>query len=79
MVFILTIFKIVIFTLCLGVALSVLVYVPLFIYVIPYALWVGFQNQVGKHKDKKDESVFRSAKNATKLYSAWICRREPNF
>ena len=71
--------KILVFALCVGVGLAVLVFVPLTLYVIPYALWIGAQNTRGRHLDKKKESVFRAARNATKLYSAWIHRREPTF
>lgn len=71
--------KVLVFALCLGAIVSVLVFVPLTLYVIPYCLWVGSQNTRGKQLDKKKESVFRSTKNATKLYKAWITRREPTF
>lgn len=71
--------KVLVFALCAGVVVSVLVFVPLTLYTIPYALWVGAQNTRGKHKDKKKESVFRAARNATKLYKAWITRSEPTF
>lgn len=67
------------YVLCFGVVLAILVYVPLAIYIIPYALWVGFQNQVGKHKDKKNEKFWRLVRNATILYISWIRRREPSF
>ena len=73
MVFFSFMLKILVFALCVGVGLAVLVFVPLTLYVIPYALWIG------RHLDKKKESVFRAAKNATKLYSAWIHRRGPTF
>lgn len=76
---IITMFKVAVFALCVGAVISLLIYVPLTLYVIPYALWIGFQNNKGKQLDKKKESVFRSAKNATKLYKAWILRREPTF
>ena len=71
--------NVLVFALCVGAVISVLVYVPLTLYVIPYALWVGSQNTRGRHLDKKKEKVFRSARNATKLYAAWISRREPTF
>ncbi|MBV1817649.1 hypothetical protein KUA25_06180 [Bacteroidales bacterium MSK.15.36] len=79
MTMIITMFKVAVFALCVGAVISLLIYVPLTFYVIPYALWIGFQNNKGKQLDKKKESVFRSAKNATKLYKAWILRREPTF
>lgn len=68
-----------IFGLCLGAGLAVIVYVPLTIYVIPYSLWVGFQNNVGKHKDKRKEKLSRTVRNATILYKSWILHREPTF
>lgn len=79
MVFFVVAIKILVFALCLGAALAVLIFVPLAIYVIPYALWVGNENTSGRQKDKKNESVFRSAKNATKLYKAWITHQKPTL
>ncbi len=81
MVFISAILHVLVFALCAGAVISVVVLVPLGIYVIPYALWIGFEQQKGKHKDKlqKGQSIFRIAKDATKLYKAWITRREPTF
>lgn len=79
MVFFTVMLKLLVFGFCAAVVLSIIVYVPLALYIIPYCLWVGFQNNAGRHKDKKKESVFRSARNATRLYIAWICRKEPTF
>jgi hypothetical protein len=71
--------KLFVFAVCASVVLAVLIYVPLAIYAIPYCLWVGFQNNVGKHKDKKDEKLSRTVRNATILYKSWILRKEPTF
>lgn len=79
MIMIFVMLKVLVFALCAGAIISVLVFVPLSVYVIPYCLWVGSQNTKGKQLDKKKESVFRTARNATKLYIAWITRREPTF
>lgn len=79
MTMILVMFKVAIFALCVGVVVSLVILLPLFLYSIPYDLWIGFQNNKGKQLDKKKEGVFRSAKNATKLYKAWILRQEPTF
>lgn len=67
------------YVICAGVVLAILIYVPLMIYAIPYCLWVGFQNQVGKHKDKRNEKIWHTVRNATKLYISWITRKEPSF
>jgi len=72
MTLIIVMLKVLIFALCAGAAISVLVYVPLMVYTIPYALWVGHQNTMGRQKDKDKENIFRAARNATKLYKAWI-------
>lgn len=72
-------FYVIVFTLCAGAALSVLVFVPTAIYSIPYLLWLGFQLTKGKYKEKQNESVFKTAKSATKLYIAWIMRQKPTF
>ncbi|WP_312938885.1 hypothetical protein [Oscillibacter sp.] len=71
--------KVLVFALCLGVGLAVLIFVPLAIYIIPYCLWVGFQNNVGKQKDKKGESTSRMIRNATVLYKAKLSGKEPIF
>lgn len=71
--------KVLVFALCLGAGLAALVFVPLAIYAIPYCLWVGFQNNIGKQKDKKDEGVRRTVRNATILYKAKLTGREPIF
>ena len=51
MVFFSFMLKILVFALCVGVGLAVLVFVPLTLYVIPYALWIGAQNTRGRHLD----------------------------
>lgn len=79
MIIFIVMLKVLIFALCLGAALAVLIFVPLFIYGIPYCLWVGHENCVGRQKDKKGESFFSTVKNATKLYKAWITRQKPTF
>ncbi len=72
-------FKILIFALCLGAVLAVIIFIPLTIYVIPYCLWIGGKNCIGKYLETKNESPFRSVRNATRLYKAWITRTEPKF
>lgn len=79
MVMIATMFKLAIFILCVGVVLSLLVFLPITVYTIPYNLWIGAQYNIGKQHDKKKEGVFSSAKNATKLYKAWILRQKPTL
>lgn len=79
MVMITVMFKLAVFALCVGVVIALLTLVPLFIYAIPYHLWVGFQNNKGQQLDKKKESFFRSTKNATKLYKTWFLRQEPTL
>lgn len=72
-------FYVLIFSLCAGVVVSVLWFVPMSIYVLPYCLWVGSQQCAGRHLDKKNETIRKTARNATKLYKAWLLRREPTF
>lgn len=79
MVFFSIALKILVFGICAGVALSILILVPAAIYVIPYWFWTIDQNSKGRHKDKKKEKLSRSVRNATRLYAAWISRREPTF
>ncbi len=79
MVFILTVLHVLLFGLCAGAIISVIVFVPLGIYVIPYALWVGSQNTKGKHPELKNEKFFRTVRNATRLYKAKLSGHEPIF
>ena len=60
-------------------ALAIVVYVPTFFYTIPYCLWIGRENTMGRQKDKKKEPYWRSVRNATRLYGAWIRHQKPNF
>jgi len=79
MTLIVVMLKVLVFALCAGAVISVLVFVPLTLYVIPYTLWIGFQNNKGKQLDKKKEPVFRAVRNATKLYKAKLTGHEPIF
>lgn len=79
MVLIVVMLKVLVFALCAGAVISVLVFVPLTLYTIPYALWIGGQNTIGKQLDKKKEPIFRAARNATKLYKAKLTGHEPIF
>jgi hypothetical protein len=71
--------KVIVFALCLGAIISVIVLVPMFLYTIPYTLWVGRENTMGRQKDKQKEKIFSAAKNATKLYKSWITRQKPTI
>lgn len=71
--------KVVMFALCAGAAVAVLIFVPLTLYVVPYTLWIGFQNNKGNQLDKKKESIFQTVRNATKLYKAKLTGKEPIF
>lgn len=77
MVFFSVAFTVLIWAVGLGVAASIVVFVPLTIYVIPYELWVGNEQQMGRQKDKRKEKAFQAVKNATKLYGAWIRHQKP--
>lgn len=79
MVLIMVMFHVLVTALCIGAIVSVVVFVPMTIYTIPYLLWVGNENTKGKHLDKKKESAFRSARNATRLYKAKLTGHEPIF
>lgn len=72
-------FKIFLFAICAGVVISLLVFIPLTIYVVPYLLWVGNENTMGRHTDKKKEGIWKSVKNASLLYKSWIRREKPSF
>lgn len=72
-------FQVLCFALFLGVAVSIAVYVPCCILVIPYSLWLGVQNNKGKYKDLKDAGFWRHVKNAFKLYGSWITKKDLTF
>jgi len=72
-------FYVILFALGAGVVISVVIFVPLAIYLIPYWLWLGNQFTIGRHQDRKNDRVFKSAKHATILYKSWILRKEPTF
>ena len=72
-------FNIIIFALGASFVITVVIFVPLTIYVIPYLLWIGNEHTKGKHQDKKKEGAFKTAKHATILYKSWISRKEPTF
>ena len=70
----------------IGLAFAIFILLPLFLYTIPYTYWLAGQKSVGKHLDLyngmvRKDSLFQlhNVKNATKLYAAWIRRREPTF
>lgn len=77
MIFFAVVIHVLLFALCAGVVISVVILVPTAIYSIPYCLWLGFQMTKGKYKDKKNDSIFKTAKNATKVYFSWITRKKP--
>jgi hypothetical protein len=83
MVVIMVMLKVLLFALCagaiIGVVFAVLILFPLTLYTIPYSLWIGSQNCIGKHLDKKKEKFFRTVRNATRLYKAKLTGREPIF
>lgn len=79
MVFFSVAIKVLIFGLVVGVGLAVVFFVFSMIYLAPYSIWLGAQNCKGRYKDQKDIKLSRTMRNATRLYAAWITRREPTF
>lgn len=72
--------KILMFTFCLGVSLSIIVYVPLLVYLTPYSIWLGTSKAKRLYpKLQGNKSFWLSVKRATKLYKSWITRKEPTF
>lgn len=72
-------FRILVFALAMGFLVSIITFVPLTVYIIPFCLWVGFQNNKGQHKELKGGSVFHMARNASILYRSWIFHKTPVF
>lgn len=66
-------------SLAAGFIVSFLVFVPLSIYIIPYCLWLGFQNNKGHYRHLKHSNFFHYVRNATRLYGSWLCRKAPVF
>ena len=79
MAFFATTFHVLIFALAIGFSVSIIVFVPLTIYIIPFCLWVGFQNNKGRYKELKKGNAFRMACNASTLYKSWIFHKAPVF
>ena len=79
MAFFTTAFTVLIAGLGIGFAVSLVIFVPLSVYIIPYCLWVGFQNNKGQYSALKGGNCFHMARNATRLYAAWISHRAPSF
>lgn len=67
------------FTFCAGIAISLIILIPLFIYAIPYSFWCGTLKGKKLVKNAKKESFFKTVKNATILYKSWILKKEPKF
>lgn len=79
MAFFTTAFYILFFALAVGFSVSIIVFVPLTIFIIPFCLWVGFQNNKGQYKELKTGNVFHMAMNASILYKSWIFHKTPMF
>lgn len=70
----------------IGIAIGLLFFLPLFIYVIPYTTWVGW-NQGTKGIPSKQASdnlpaaqqLLHNTRNATKLYRSWINKQPHNI
>lgn len=69
---------IVIFGLCLGVVISLVTLVPLFLYILPYCSWLGVQQSQGNYTGMTvmDDGFTASVKKATRLYKHWITGQE---
>lgn len=78
MTFFTTMLYVLVASLAIGLIVSIIIFVPLTIYVIPFSLWVGFQNNKGKYRDLKS-GIFSDARNATELYKSWIIHKDPVF
>ena len=77
MVFFTVVLYVLLFALCLGAIISVIVYVPLFIYTIPY-IW-----QAGERKLKEEATFMQTVKNARAFYKSKklakkLAKQEPN-
>lgn len=79
MVFFTTTFHILVAALTIGFAVSIVIFVPLTIYIIPFCLWAGFQNNKGNFRNLKEGSFFRMVRNSTSLYKSWIFHKAPVF
>ena len=58
-----TVFTVLIASLAIGFAVSIIIFVPLTLYIIPYCLWLGVQNTKGKYRHLQDGNCFRMARN----------------
>lgn len=72
---------IIVFGLCLGAIISVFVFVPITLYLLPYLGWLGVQQSKGYYTDRiiTHDGYRVSIKNATRLYKHWITGQELQF
>ena len=67
-------------SLIIGITASILIFVPLCIYVIPYAWWAGGYEVRKVYGNKiKTTSFFKDIHNATILYKHWLFNKELTF
>lgn len=70
----------IIFTgLAIGFLFAIVVALPCGLYTIPYFYWLGGQQSMGRYKNHDGIGFWRTVRNATRLYKAWITHTEPTF
>lgn len=69
-----------------GLALGVLFAVPLFVYSLPYTVWLGWhcgENGIPRKLPSASlppvKNMLHDTKNATKLYRSWITHKPHNI
>lgn len=60
-------------------AFAICIFIPLTIYLIPFSFWCGTFKGKKYNQDLKKQSIFKTIKNASILYSSWILKKEPKF
>lgn len=86
MIFFTVVFWVLVVGISLGFGIVIAIYVPLFIYSLPYVVWLGFKQHIGKYKDvdkgyegNNNKLFFHTVKCATRVYKSWITHKEPNI
>ncbi len=64
------------FSLMCGAALS-LCMIPLFLYTVPYILWLGSQRTRGRYQNVPAEGLLKNIRNATRVYLSFLTGKKP--
>lgn len=70
---------VILFGICAGAVVSILVVLTQFLYQLPYTVWAGWTDADTRYPATKGCGFFRDTVNATKLYKHWIFHGRLDF